>query len=138
MSVKKDSWLNGRVQNAEAVFLDLPAPWLALPHLSRSPPLESRKQMVPETFRIAPKLDCAGARFCTFSPCIEQTSDDPPPKRTVSTVMRNLRLELTLRWWSCHQKRFEIRRERIKRIDNGAQERITIRCLLQWKSLLLG
>ena len=30
--------LDGKSPNADAIFLDLPAPWLALPHLTRSPP----------------------------------------------------------------------------------------------------
>lgn len=45
--------------NADAVFLDLPAPWLALKHLSRE---STSSPLNPDN----------AVHICTFSPCIEQ------------------------------------------------------------------
>jgi tRNA (adenine57-N1/adenine58-N1)-methyltransferase len=103
--------VNGESPNAEAVFLDLPAPWLALPHLSRSPP--SKTETNGSTPCISPLSPNAPVQICTFSPCIEQV------QRTVS-VMRNLGW-VDIEMVELSQKRFEIRRERIG-IDNGAQK----------------
>jgi len=103
--------VNGASPNAEAVFLDLPAPWLALPHLSRSPPPKVGTNGS-KPF-ISPLSPTAPVQICTFSPCIEQV------QRTVS-VMRNLGW-VDIEMVELSQKRFEIRRERIG-IDNGAQK----------------
>jgi tRNA (adenine57-N1/adenine58-N1)-methyltransferase catalytic subunit len=109
--VCEDGFLvNGESPNAEAVFLDLPAPWLALPHLSRSPPLKAGTNGS-NTFK-SPLSPTAPVQICTFSPCIEQV------QRTVS-VMRNLGW-VDIEMVELSQKRFEIRRERVG-IDNGAQ-----------------
>lgn len=103
--------VNGESPNAEAVFLDLPAPWLALPHLSRSPPSKvGTNGSKPFISALSPT---APVQICTFSPCIEQV------QRTVS-VMRNLGW-VDIEMVELSQKRFEIRRERIG-IDNGAQK----------------
>jgi tRNA (adenine57-N1/adenine58-N1)-methyltransferase len=101
--------VGGESPNAEAVFLDLPAPWLALPHLSRSAPKARTNSS--EAF-VSPLSPTAPVHICTFSPCIEQV------QRTVS-VMRNLGW-VDIEMVELSQKRFEIRRERIG-IDNGAQ-----------------
>jgi tRNA (adenine57-N1/adenine58-N1)-methyltransferase len=102
--------VNGESPNAEAVFLDLPAPWLALPHLSRSPP--SKAETNGSKPFVSPLSPAAPVHICTFSPCIEQV------QRTVS-VLRNLGW-VDIEMVELSQKRFEIRRERIG-IDNGAQ-----------------
>jgi tRNA (adenine57-N1/adenine58-N1)-methyltransferase len=102
--------VDGESPSAEAVFLDLPAPWLALPHLSRSPPAKAETNGS-KAF-ISPLSPTAPVQICTFSPCIEQV------QRTVST-MRNLGW-VDIEMVELSQKRFEIRRERIG-IDNGAQ-----------------
>lgn len=114
--------------NAEAVFLDLPAPWLALPHLSRSKPPPSKaanESSTPATegFNgtevppadkpfVSPLSPTAPVHICTFSPCIEQV------QHTVS-VMRQLGW-VDIEMVEIAAKRLEIRRERIG-IDNGAQ-----------------
>ena len=108
--VCEDGFLvNGESPNAEAVFLDLPAPWLALPHLSRSQLKAETNESKPF---ISPLSPTAPVQICTFSPCIEQV------QRTVS-VMRNFGW-VDIEMVELSQKRFEIRRERIG-IDNGAQ-----------------
>jgi tRNA (adenine57-N1/adenine58-N1)-methyltransferase len=84
--------------NADAVFLDLPAPWLALPHLTRQP----RSPLNPHST----------VQICTFSPCIEQV------QRTVSTLRRLDWVDISM--VEVAQRRFEIRRERIG-IENGLQ-----------------
>jgi tRNA (adenine57-N1/adenine58-N1)-methyltransferase len=125
--VCEDGFLVGDTSpNAEAIFLDLPAPWLALPHLSRSPPpksANSSSSKPPENSTnstpgspgkpyISPLSQSSPIHICTFSPCIEQV------QRTVS-VMRQLGW-MDIEMVELAQKRFEIRRERIG-IDNGAQ-----------------
>lgn len=55
---------DGRSPKATAVFLDLPAPWKALPHLSRSRPDDPNW--------VSPLDPDQSVYICTFSPCIEQ------------------------------------------------------------------
>ncbi|KUJ17831.1 tRNA methyltransferase complex GCD14 subunit [Mollisia scopiformis] len=114
--VCEDGFLvDGRSPGADAVFLDLPAPWLALPHLSRSRPTKeaclnvTADESIPF---ISPLNPSTPVHICTFSPCIEQV------QRTIS-VMRHLGW-VDIEMVELSQKRFEIRRERIG-IDNGAQ-----------------
>jgi tRNA (adenine57-N1/adenine58-N1)-methyltransferase len=106
--------VNGQSPGAEAIFLDLPAPWIALPHLSRSriPKQTNGEATVDEKPFISPLSATHPVHICTFSPCIEQV------QRTAS-VMRQLGW-VDIEMVELSQKRFEIRRERIG-IDNGAQ-----------------
>ncbi|KAJ4306447.1 tRNA (adenine-N(1)-)-methyltransferase catalytic subunit trm61 [Collariella sp. IMI 366227] len=77
--------VDGQSPGADAIFLDLPAPWEALPHLSRrrpqplpganSTPQEGKQWVSP----LNPKKS---AHLCTFSPCIEQVT------KTVSAMRR--------------------------------------------------
>lgn len=67
----------GRSPEAEAVFLDLPAPWEALPHLSRRRPTPDDG-----TEWVSPLHPKKSAYICTFSPCIEQVT------KTVSALRR--------------------------------------------------
>lgn len=80
--VYKDGFLlDGKTPEADAVFLDLPAPWEALPHLSRQRPkgLAEGDDGKPWVSPLHPKKS---VYICTFSPCIEQVT------RTVSTLRR--------------------------------------------------
>ncbi|TVY16674.1 tRNA (adenine(58)-N(1))-methyltransferase catalytic subunit trm61 [Lachnellula arida] len=111
---------------ADAIFLDLPAPWLALPHLTRSSPPPKLSHGTSEAGTPAangtseasttPFLSALNptkpVHLCTFSPCIEQV------QRTIS-AMRKLGW-VDIEMVELAQKRFEVRRERIG-IDNGAQ-----------------
>jgi tRNA (adenine57-N1/adenine58-N1)-methyltransferase catalytic subunit len=108
--------------NAEAIFLDLPAPWLALPHLTRqaapSKPREpgngdeSPAQTEPRDF-CSPLNPRSPIRICTFSPCIEQV------QRTVSTLRHLGWVDISM--VEIAYKRLEVRRERVG-IDNGLQK----------------
>ncbi|KAG0646647.1 tRNA-methyltransferase subunit [Hyphodiscus hymeniophilus] len=93
--------VDGKSPLAESVFLDLPAPWLALPHLSRSQPtrftaeyndgIPNSKELDEEPF-VSPLNPAAPVHICWVD---------------ISMV-------------EIAAKRFEIRRDRIG-IDNGAQ-----------------
>ncbi|KAI1007310.1 tRNA (adenine(58)-N(1))-methyltransferase catalytic subunit [Podosphaera aphanis] len=105
---------------ATAVFLDLPAPWLALPHLSRSstrpPNLNNSSPLdttIPGEAPLSPLDPSAPVHICTFSPCIEQV------QRTVS-VMRNLGW-VDINTVELSHRRYEVRRERIGLAAAGAQ-----------------
>ncbi|KAL8697495.1 MAG: hypothetical protein Q9201_007100 [Fulgogasparrea decipioides] len=83
--------------NASAVFLDLPAPWLALRHLTRDPS--------------SPLQPSMSVHLCTFSPCIEQV------QRTVS-ALRSLGW-LDIEMVELSARRIEVRRERIGLQEEG-------------------
>ncbi|KAI4236575.1 MAG: hypothetical protein L6R40_006131 [Gallowayella cf. fulva] len=83
--------------NASAVFLDLPAPWMALRHLTRD--------------RSSPLYPSASVHLCTFSPCIEQV------QRTVSALRSLGWLEIEMVELSSH--RIEVRRDRIGLQEEG-------------------
>ncbi|KAI0378620.1 tRNA methyltransferase complex GCD14 subunit [Hypomontagnella monticulosa] len=73
--------VDGESPEAECVFLDLPAPWKALPHLSRKRPtpsqLASSELDATEDAASEWKSPLRADRtvyLCTFSPCIEQVT----------------------------------------------------------------
>ncbi|KAK0728373.1 tRNA methyltransferase complex GCD14 subunit-domain-containing protein [Lasiosphaeria miniovina] len=77
--VYKDGFLlDGKSPEADAIFLDLPAPWDALHHLSRRRPAHGGDE-APWVSVLNPKRS---AYVCTFSPCIEQVT------KTVSAMRR--------------------------------------------------
>jgi len=83
---------------ANAIFLDLPAPWLALNHLTRS--------------SAASSLDPTTAiHLCTFSPCIEQVM------ATVSTLRKTGWTEIDM--VEIANKRIDVRRENIGLKNEG-------------------
>lgn len=75
--------------SASAIFLDLPAPWSALPHLTRAIP--------------SPLDPNAAVHLCTFSPCIEQA------QKTISHLRRYNWLDVEM--IEVQNKRIDIRRE---------------------------
>jgi tRNA (adenine57-N1/adenine58-N1)-methyltransferase len=79
---------------ATAVFLDLPAPWQALLHLTRT---ASREDAPPPLDPTKPVY------ICTFSPCIEQA------QRTVSALRQYGWVEIEM--VEMQQKRVEVKRE---------------------------
>lgn len=80
--------------HADAIFLDLPAPWQALKHLTRNGPLAK-----------------GAVRICTFSPCIEQV------QRTVTALRANGWLEVEMVEMAA--KKIEVRRQRVGLEEEG-------------------
>ena len=113
--------VDGKSPNADSIFLDLPAPWLALPHLARSKPkprqtdnpaTEVKAETKPSEDFISPLNPHCPVHICTFSPCIEQV------QRTMSAMRRLGWVDIEM--VDLSQRRFEVRRDRIG-IDNGTQ-----------------
>jgi tRNA (adenine57-N1/adenine58-N1)-methyltransferase len=120
------------IPDADAIFLDLPAPWLALKHLTRSQPSAAvlkaviaasdpstpiaegsalgTKPPTPKPFRTAlnPK---SPVRICTFSPCIEQVTKTVSAMRSLGWIEIDM-VEIAA-------KRLEVRRERIGLQEEG-------------------
>lgn len=80
-----------------AIFFDLPAPWLALKHLTRS----ASSPLDPNT----------AVHICTFSPCIEQV------QRTITNLRSLGWLEIEM--VEIAAKRIEVRRERVGLQEEG-------------------
>ncbi|KAI1138695.1 tRNA methyltransferase complex GCD14 subunit [Hypoxylon sp. FL0543] len=111
--VYNDGFLvDGESPEAECVFLDLPAPWKALPHLSRSKPTPSQLASSELT-----ELNINGSEWksplradrtaylCTFSPCIEQVT------KTVDVMRRLGWMEIEM--VEVAHRRINVMRERI-------------------------
>lgn len=112
--------------DAEAIFLDLPAPWLALPYLTRKATLSKRREprtdseasAQTEPINYPSPLNARSAvHICTFSPCIEQI------QRTVSTLRHLGWVDISM--IEIAHKRVEVRRERVG-IDNGLQRGVLV------------
>ena len=86
---------------ATSIFLDLPAPWLALKHLTRQTTLEHPSPLSPHH----------SIHLCTFSPCIEQVT------RTISTLRAQGWLDISM--VEIAAKRIEVRRERVGLQEEG-------------------
>ncbi|KAL9094411.1 MAG: hypothetical protein Q9165_003261 [Trypethelium subeluteriae] len=120
---------------ADAIFLDLPAPWLALKHLTRDGTQECSKDKVltgsaaqSSSHEEVNDGDEAGlkessgshssplnprttTRICTFSPCIEQA------QRTITTLRSLGWVEIEM--VEIMHKRLEVRRERVGLQEEG-------------------
>jgi tRNA (adenine57-N1/adenine58-N1)-methyltransferase len=115
--------------DADAIFLDLPAPWQALKHLTRSPPSSAALKSVaatdseaatptdapqpPSTPFRSPLNPLKPVRICTFSPCIEQVT------KTVSALRTYGWLEIDMVELSA--KRLDVRRERVGLSEEGVR-----------------
>lgn len=89
-----DNPTSGPSPKANVVFLDLPAPWLALKHLVRNP----------GDGKPSPLDPTSPVHICTFSPCLEQA------QRTISTLRQMSWLSISM--VEVNHKRIETRRER--------------------------
>lgn len=107
---------------ANAIFLDLPAPWLALKHLTRASTVRhvkpSSRMPSKEDLHHAPQpqpvplLDSSTAvHLCTFSPCIEQV------QRTITTMRQMGWVDIEM--VEIAAKRIDVRRERVGLQEEG-------------------
>lgn len=119
--------VDGKSPEADSVFLDLPAPWLALPHLSRRRVKTGSEVEGAQTGGeangedgekwISPLNPKRSAYICTFSPCIEQVT------RTVSEMRRLGWVEIDM--VEIAHRRINVYREKIGLdviSDRGAQQ----------------
>ncbi|EED18053.1 tRNA methyltransferase subunit GCD14, putative [Talaromyces stipitatus ATCC 10500] len=91
---------------ANAIFLDLPAPWLALKHLVRNPEDGSKSPLDPSS----------AVRICTFSPCMEQV------QKTISVLRQYGWLSISM--VEVMHKRIEVRREVVGLDNEGVRRAI--------------
>jgi tRNA (adenine57-N1/adenine58-N1)-methyltransferase len=83
---------------ATAIFLDLPMPWLALPHLTREDPN-------------SPLDPTSPVQICTFSPCIEQVTATASALRKAGwTEIQTVEVA---------NRRLDVRRERVGLHEEG-------------------
>ncbi|KAK9370142.1 tRNA methyltransferase complex GCD14 subunit-domain-containing protein [Lipomyces kononenkoae] len=83
------------ILDASAVFLDLPSPWMAIPHLKK---VISKDKIV---------------RICCFSPCMEQV------QRTIEVLQKEGWLDIEMVEVSC--KRWEARKEMIRQPEDAIE-----------------
>lgn len=89
---------------ATSVFLDLPAPWQALPHLTRHPqPQPSNTNTDPQP-AASPLDPTSPIHLCAFLPCIEQVT------RMISSLRAHAWTEVTMH--ELLHRRLDVRRER--------------------------
>lgn len=98
---------------ATAIFLDLPAPWLALKNLTRSPALDTTNTTT-DTIFASPLSPNDAVHVCTFSPCIEQVT------RTVSTLRQLGWVDIDM--VELQHRRLEVRRERVGIAEEGSRD----------------
>jgi tRNA (adenine57-N1/adenine58-N1)-methyltransferase len=84
----------GESPNADAIFLDLPSPWLALKHLVREP----------EDGSVSPLNPSTPVHICTFSPCLEQA------QQTISALRQHSWLSISM--VEVAHRHIEVRREK--------------------------
>lgn len=90
-----DENLNEINLNANAIFLDLPAPWEAIPHLDS----------------VISKREKIG--LCCFSPCIEQVD------RTIETLEQNGWFNIQM--VEIQGKQYESRKQMVRTLDNALE-----------------
>ncbi|KAK2040020.1 tRNA methyltransferase complex GCD14 subunit [Colletotrichum somersetense] len=88
--------VDGKSPEADSVFLDLPAPWDALRHLSRrkppptaaaaAPQKDDKEAAPPPPEWVSPLNPNKSVYICTFSPCIEQVQKTINTMRTMGWV----------------------------------------------------
>ncbi|KAI8933454.1 hypothetical protein NX059_010068 [Plenodomus lindquistii] len=121
--------------DADIIFLDLPAPWQALKHLTRAPPTAATLKAVSSATNTDTPTDAStpaaplpttsakpfssplnprsATRICTFSPCIEQVTKTVSALRSYGWVSIDM-VEI-------QAKRLEVRRERVGLAEEGVR-----------------
>lgn len=100
--VYNDGFLaDGKSPNATAIFLDLPAPWKALRHLSRRQPSSEKE----DPSWVSPLDPTKTVHICTFSPCIEQVTQTVEELRKLGWV--------DIQMVEVSNKRYNIVRDRV-------------------------
>jgi tRNA (adenine57-N1/adenine58-N1)-methyltransferase len=97
--------VDGASPEATAIFLDLPAPWEALHHLSRRNPKKQDGEENGSDSWLSPLDPKQTAHICTFSPCIEQVT------RTVEELRKLGWIEVDM--VEIAHKRINVVRERV-------------------------
>ncbi|KAK5631000.1 hypothetical protein RRF57_006715 [Xylaria bambusicola] len=104
--------LDNQSPGAECIFLDVPAPWQALPHLSRRIPTPSQLascglEPLNDTSDnwVSPLRADQTVHICTFSPCIEQVT------KTVEVMRRLGWMEIEM--VEVAQRRINVLREKV-------------------------
>jgi len=101
--------IDGKSPKASAIFLDLPAPWEALHHLSRQRPSSNGPDTATNGTNsdpwVSPLDPDQSAYLCTFSPCIEQVTRTIEKLRELGWVDIEM-VEIA-------QKKLHVTRERI-------------------------
>lgn len=85
--VYNDGFLvDGKSPKATAVFLDVPAPWEAVHHLSRRKVKKGGEEAEEDSNWVSPLDPKQSVHICTFSPCIEQVDRTVTELRTLGWV----------------------------------------------------
>ncbi|KAK4670104.1 tRNA (adenine-N(1)-)-methyltransferase catalytic subunit trm61 [Podospora pseudopauciseta] len=108
--------IDGKSPGAEAIFLDLPAPWEALHHLSRRNPKnpEDKEWVSP----LNPKKS---AHICTFSPCIEQVTKTVSAMRRLGWVDIDM-VEIANRKYHTSRERVGLNLSMDRGVNNSARD----------------
>ncbi|KAK4177602.1 tRNA methyltransferase complex GCD14 subunit-domain-containing protein [Triangularia setosa] len=108
--------INGKSPEAEAIFLDLPAPWEALHHLSRRNPKNPE-----DKDWVSPLNPKKSAHICTFSPCIEQVTKTVSAMRRLGWVDIDM-VEIANRKYHTSRERVGLNLSMDRGVNNSARD----------------
>ncbi|KAK4203902.1 tRNA methyltransferase complex GCD14 subunit-domain-containing protein [Triangularia verruculosa] len=108
--------IDGKSPEAEAIFLDLPAPWEALHHLSRRNPKNPG-----DKDWVSPLNPKRSAHICTFSPCIEQVTKTVSAMRRLGWVGIDM-VEIVNRKYHTSRERVGLNLSMDRGVNNSARD----------------